>query len=716
MGHTQSFPRRGVLKMLAAGAMSAGLAGRLKSQVINAEKKPQWHDDVLKYLQSLARQDGGYGWDDQPESHLTPTLCVVGCYHLLGREVPAGKRVADFVRTHHPQRGKRKPETELHVFEYQQIQSLLWLGADASELAPGIRSWTKPTAYPKNYEMSGHPVFENEIVAIIGRDLLGMKMDDLAPAFIAYVESRQRPNGTFNNVPALEGGDGHVIPTWWGLRALKAMNRHIAHVDEAIAWLTQCQMSNGGFMSAVKPPVGGIEQVTYTWAAVRALALLGGAMQWPGRAFDFIFRCWSAEGGFGERPSCPSNPLTTFYAVDALAAMGKINAEPDRPKPAVAMGRRIDPALKVFTIQIEAPGKGSPTDAVELARSLGIHLWGAKNASPAWLKAAQDVAERRKVPVTFFPANEEYGTWITASGMGTYSHGSDTIAPAGADIGPSLAGKGPLTFRQFQNRRWAPLNAAGGRLVWQYNESEPFTMAMMDASALQGGYTAIATHHFGNPDFIANQPFLYRYRHSMPMISLQDAHADESWWWADQLTGFRTLFLAHEPTWEGWLEAMKLNHVAAVRRDPLTEGRVRMYGGVTGLREFLQQREEQWRWWDNSPRIERPMLSSAVLGPADVFEWSKPQSGLAVRIRLAATNTLKGIPNAPLAKLIAVKLDGRPIEVKEAQKKSPNGALLDRCMIADLGDLTAGRHVLEANAQCLADGRAHAQKIEFEAT
>ncbi len=103
--------------------------------------------------------------------------------------------------------------------------------------------------------------------------------------------------------------------------------------------------------------------------------------------------------------------------------------------------------LKVFSIQIEAHGQGSPAEAVELARSLRIHLWGAKNARPGWLKTAQAIADREQVPVTFFVANEEYGTWVDFPGFGTYSHTSDIIAPAGVDIGPSLADAGVVTGR-----------------------------------------------------------------------------------------------------------------------------------------------------------------------------------------------------------------------------------------------------------------------------
>ena len=63
----------------------------------------------------------------------------------------------------------------------------------------------------------------------------------------------------------------------------------------------------------------------------------------------------------------------------------------------------------------------------------------------------------------------------------------------------------------------------------------------------RGGYAAISSFHFGNPDFTNSEPFLKHYWQRIPFIALQDAHGNEPWWWAGQLTGLRTLFLAAEP-------------------------------------------------------------------------------------------------------------------------------------------------------------------------
>ena len=93
-----------------------------------------WHSDLLRYLEKHRRPDGGYGWEDQDESHLTPTWAVVGCYHLLKQSPPEKRKLAEFIRTHHP-RELKKLEQEHHEFEFQQIQSLLWLGENASSFA-----------------------------------------------------------------------------------------------------------------------------------------------------------------------------------------------------------------------------------------------------------------------------------------------------------------------------------------------------------------------------------------------------------------------------------------------------------------------------------------------------------------------------------------------------------------------------------------------------
>jgi hypothetical protein len=357
--------------------------------------------------------------------------------------------------------------------------------------------------------------------------------------------------------------------------------------------------------------------------------------------------------------------------------------------------------LKVFTIQIEAPGQGSPAEAVELARALRIHLWGAKNSKPGWITRAQAIADARKVPVTFFIANEEYGTWVTVPGLGTYSHTSDIMAPADGQIGPSLADAGPLSWDEFRQRRMVPLERAGGRLIWQFGENEELVRLYLDDSIVRGGYAAISTFHFGNPDFTISQPFLQRYRGQIPFVALQDAHGTESWWWGDMLEGFRTLFLATAPTWAEWQRALKNDWVMAARRDAVNEFQLRLHGGAPGVAEFVRAHETEWRWWNN-PAVVRPLVSIVAVRPEDEFEQARPQKGLALRVRCQWENTKQGQPKTQRFELICLAVDGRRLAPELVQRKAAKGAVWsDVYHSASLPELPPGRHSAEAKVRDL---------------
>ncbi len=64
--------------------------------------------------------------------------------------------------------------------------------------------------YLKQYERHGYPVFRHQVTAFVCRPLLGLPVDDLDPEFLEYLNSRRRPNGSFNNTPAGDGTDGNI--------------------------------------------------------------------------------------------------------------------------------------------------------------------------------------------------------------------------------------------------------------------------------------------------------------------------------------------------------------------------------------------------------------------------------------------------------------------------------------------------------------------------
>jgi hypothetical protein len=698
--------RRKMLKALTASGLCAVMPKVAPGQ--SAASRRDWKSAVAAYLESLSRPDGGYAWQDQQQSHLTPTFAVVGGCRAIGR-APANKScLAEFIRTHHPSQ-LRKLEQEHHNFDFQQIQSLVWLGEDVSEFRERVLSWKKPQRYMRQYEQHGYPVFEFQIAAFTCRDMLGLPLDDLSREFIDYLNERRRDNGSFDNTSAADGGDGHVINTWWGLEALRTLGRSDEKKDETVTWLRACQLPNGGFTYQPNAEIAGWDDVAYTWAAVRALKQLGAAPASKDACVRYLHSLCNADGGFTDRPGWVSNPVATYYALDALDALDAIDSAPAERKSPPRRSESLPSGLDVFSIQIEAHGQGSPAEAVDLARALHIHLWGAKNAKPEWIAQAQTLADRANVPVKFFVSNEEYGTWVNVPGLGTYSHTSDIIAPAGVDFGPSLAKVGVLSWPEFRRRRLAPLQKAGGRAIWQFGENEELTRIYLDDSLQRGGYAAISTFHFGNPDFTNSEPFLNRYRLQIPFIALQDSHGKEPWWFADMTTGFRTVFLARAPSWEGWLEALQKNWVAAIRHDAVSKFTTWMHGGPPEVMEFIRSRESRWRWWDN-PEIQRPLVSIVVVRPEDEFEAARPEKGITIRVRTAWENTTQGLPRKPIAELIKLTVDGVEVSPNLVEKKRPAKARRGRSRLVledhyhqfHIADPTPGKHTAAARVRRVA--------------
>jgi hypothetical protein len=484
--------------------------------------------------------------------------------------------------------------------------------------------------------------------------------------------------------------------TWWGIQALRVLRRAAEKKRQTIAWLRACQLPNGGFTYQPKAEIGAWDDVAYTWAAVRGLKQLGAEPADRDACRRYLLSLWNSDGGFCDRPGWASSPVATYYALEALAALGALDSLRAAPKRAPARRPPLPPDLKVFTIQIEAHGQGSPREAVDLARALRIHLWGAKNAPPEWIARAQAVADSQHVPVRFFVANEEYGTWVDVPGLGTYSHVSDVIAPAGSDFGPSLGSKGAVSWPRFRQRRLEPLRKAGGRLIWQFGENEELTRMLLDDSLQRGGYAAISTFHFGNPDFTNSEPFLNRYRLRIPFIALQDAHGAEPWWFADMTTGFRTVFLAREPTWRGWLAALRENRVVAIRHDAVSGSETWMHGGTREVRDFVRRHARDWQWWDN-PKIRRPLVSVVAVTPADVFEAARPEKGVTIRVRCAWENTAQGLPKKPIATLVKLTVDGAEVTPKLVAKRRRRGAgLSDHYHLVHLPSPAPGRHTATA--------------------
>lgn len=600
-----------IVLLYALGALAVGLCA-------------ETHSDVRAYLESLAKSDGGYGWPEQSDSFAEVTFAVVGVYHAIGEAPPNPERTAAAVMRNpfsgETQETRPHSVQPLHLF-YQQMQTLAWLGKSTDPAWHGVSGLVSVPSYQKAYETGGNPPMDEVSAPIRCRMIRKARCDDLKENYLPYFVRRRRANGTYNTTPAIDGGDGHVVNTYHGLLAELAFEGRCG--TNAVAWIENCRQKDGGFSWSPNPQFGGVSDMYYVWHAVKALRLMGTDVAEKESLMEWVRSLRNADGGFADRPGAPSSPIATYWVADTFPELLREPAPPAKEgKPEDLRG------LRAWTIQFEAPGSGSVADAVELARTLKIHLWGAKNSSRAWIEAAQKKADEKGVRVLFFASNEEYGTMVSVPGVGCFTHANDPVAPQ-AEL-PRWMRRGG-TWGQFREEKIQPLNASGGLMIWQISDHETFGRIVLDDSLLRGGYSLLSTFHFGCHNMACTTPYLMRYRHEIPMIALQDSHG-EAWWWRRHLEKFKTIFLAESPTWGNWMKAVSRNHVAAVRRDCWTFGKTRMLGGSRDARGRFWDLRGDWEAGDVAEAKED--VSVVVVRSTDVFEPGRPKCGSALRIRL----------------------------------------------------------------------------------
>lgn len=617
---------------------------------------------LAAYLETHRRPEGAYGWSSDITAQVSPTFGVVGAYHLLGMAVPDAERVAAFVRDTYPVPELRRKERPLWRLDFEQVQTLAWLHQPTDSFKPLASSWTKPAEFTTRYELGGNPVFQHQAMAVRVRHMLGLSPQAGDKPWQDYFLARRRGNGTFNATPASDGSSGHLMNTLWGLIASECVGLTLPDSPGLAPWVQDCQLPSGGFTYAPDAKLGATDDIAYTWCALQILDKLRAHPKNARQCAAWIEALLTTEGGFQDRPGGEPNPLATYYALDSLRLLAHVPRDNSKRAPR-ARRPQIPSGSSVFSVQIEAPGAGSPREAVLLAKTLGIHLWCAKNGPPGWIEEAQQIASLANVPVKFHKGDEEYGTYVAVPGLGCYSHLVDLIAPTGKETGAPVPKKNfPYPWPEFRDSRLAALRRGGGRMMWQFLENEELTRVLLDEAAASGTYAAIASFHFGNENFLHSQPYLHRWYGRLPFIGLQDAHGKESWWWGNQLAGFTTLFIARDPSWDSWLEALDRNLVMAVRHDAITKWKTHYAGGTPEVRDFIAKRQREWRWWDDAGmQARRPAASLVLLRPGMPFESGAPSSGLALRLRLWHENTGQALPREPRAELVQMRVDGNTV-------------------------------------------------------
>lgn len=685
--------------------------------------QPGWKTELLNYIGTqLKKPDGGYGWEDQYDSHLTPTYAVTGILYNIG-ELPEDKaKLAEFIITHHPQRtgnssgsyflgtpkGEAGPSgSNMRNLVYEQMRAILWLGGDVSPFVEELKSWKSQAGVLANYESNGFGGLFQETMTPICHSLAGLIMENEAE-FIKYLESCRRPNGSFNNAPSSFGGDGNILNTWWALYALSTLPAQESLKAETVKWLQSCQMKNGGFTHQPDPQIGHNDDVVYAWAAIKSLKFLGEKPANVKGVVNYLLSLRNSDGGFGNRPGLHSTPVASFYAIDALTELGMLNSLNRSKKVNQIVEETPDfKGYKVYTVQFQAHGQGSPKEAVMLADSLDIDLWGVKYPVEGWIKEAQRIAGEMKVPVTFFMSNEPHDNLVTVPGMGSFNHVLDYISPGDEEI-PFAEN---ASFEELKNSTLKHLKEVNGGLMLQVSNNEPLARILIDESLNNNhGYLGLHTVHFGQ-NFMFWLPYLAEYRHRLPLVTLQDAHGTESWVWADELVNHRNLFIAKEPSYDEMINALKKNWIVGVRHDSVSNWKTRMLGGTYAARKFIAERESEWKWWTGT-NMNRPLAALTVIDSDDLFEVGKPQQGLNIRVR-CRWNGVRQTLKSPSAVLQELRVDGAVVSTEQVVRRMRNN-VSEAYYLYKWGVPSAGKHSIEAVVSDLRTGTVHTYKTVYE--
>lgn len=548
----------------------------------------------------------------------------------------------------------------------------------------------------------------------------------------------------------------------------------LALKNRTVQWLQKSQRSTGGFSHQPDPQIGTNEEVAYTWAGIKALDLLGAEPLDRGGAILYLLSLQNRDGGFGNRPGLPSTPMASFYALDALYTLGAFSELQRNRTPGIKKAGSVLPGCKnatdirnsdridsssasrtagqinvsgsinpdpkvapdkaaplrkeysdgtvpdysdynIYTVQFQAPGSGSPQEAVMLAERLNIHLWGAKNAEAAWIEAAQEIADEKNVPVHFFHSNEDYGKHLEVEGMGSFNHLFDPFFPVErAYTSPRWSLRQPyyFTLAEFQEEYAEPLLQDNGGLIWQVSNNEPLTRILLDESVNNGGFSAISTIHF-DQNFLFWLPHLYQYRYQLPFVALQDFHGTESWWWTDELMHYRNLYLARAPGYDAMMEAVRENRIVAVRHDALSGHRTRMLGGGPGVQTAIINRTEEWRWWeDESGKLTYPPAAVSLIRPEDSYEKKTPDTGVMIRIR-TRHNGKRGVLREPVTELTRLLINGVEVQADYTEESDRRDRLADVYYLYNWIEVEPGLHQVEATLKETHSGQSHVIKIPF---
>jgi hypothetical protein len=177
---------------------------------------------------------------------------------------------------------------------------------------------------------------------------------------------------------------------------------------------------------------------------------------------------------------------------------------------------------------------------------------------------------------------------------------------------------------------------------------------------------------------------------------LQDAHGSESWWWVNELAGYRTLFFGKTGSYDDLITALKNNWMAAARHDSISDNKTRLLGGAEGVQAFMLKQQNKWKWWQKGSSETRQLWAAiTVIDSTDTFEIARPLTGISVRIR-PWWNSIRQALKEQMVTLESLKVDNIEVKTTYEERKDKKEGITDSYYLYAAPGLSNGKHVIEA--------------------
>ena len=582
-------------------------------------------ESAVQYLLSCRKPNGAFGPIDQEHSDLAWNYPAVHALTLLEVDIP---RAGDCLKNGQwaAFRQEDAHRTNLHWDLYQKTHLNLLLAPKLKgqriEVFPGQRRDGSMIKLGGNWQLQykdrkalyygpyGVGVFYDIPTLWYMVDVLTSLDGTISNPGLAkdYICRRQAANGGFVNLyeaGRLADDDAHLVVTHHAVMTLKRLEQAVPGNKSCIAWIRSCQDASGGFRwSPTREDHSNKPDVWYTWAAVRALDVLGSAPADAKGCIQWLNSLQNADGGFGDRPGWNSRIYSTYYAVEALHMLAG-DARKGIARKTVSCIETVIPEGKyrIFQAHLKSPAVSneSQSEMVEQVRAMRLHLVGAKTDD---VNEARSYIGKHGYDLDVLACPENYGHKMLWIGGYPADHISNWLIPPGMSeqehasfLSADEAGKRQLPWSSFKREVIFPMLEMGTLFYPELDYSMVNAyMAYDDGLDGRPGFNAfIAALGWPAWDWVRHFPYRERWVGKLPALADGDAHGDVAEW-RGRLGKQRILYFAQEHDLPHFLDALKDGRSVCVIRDESTSSKVVYYGSPATV-EYAKKRRAKWQWW-----------------------------------------------------------------------------------------------------------------------